>query len=68
MAKKTYPSLDGFRMLCAFLVIAIHTGVLTSFSETADFFATGVICRIVSLADFDSISNSVAIAVRRIDI
>ena len=46
MAKKTYPSLDGFRMLCAFLVIAIHTGVLTSFSETADFFATGVICRI----------------------
>lgn len=46
MTKKTYPALDWFRMVSAFLVVAIHTGVLSSFSETADFFLTGVLSRV----------------------
>ena len=46
MTEKTYSALDCFRMLCAFFVIAIHTGMFVSFSETADFFVTGVFCRV----------------------
>ncbi|MDO4452968.1 MAG: acyltransferase [Eubacteriales bacterium] len=46
MKEQKYPAMDWMRMICAFLVVAIHTSVLSSFSETADFFLTGIVCRI----------------------
>lgn len=46
MKSQTYPAFDWMRIICAFFVIAIHTSVLSSFSETADVFLTGMICRI----------------------
>lgn len=41
-----YGGLDYFRIISAFLVVAIHTSPLTSFSNTADFFFTRVLGRI----------------------
>lgn len=37
--------LDRFRLPAAFLVVAIHTGPLTSFTETGNFFLTSVLAR-----------------------
>ena len=45
MKKRQYPTLDIFRIVAAFFVVAIHTSVLSSFSENADFFLTGILCR-----------------------
>ncbi|MCI8513669.1 MAG: serine racemase VanT catalytic subunit [Lachnospiraceae bacterium] len=44
--KKQRAVLDGFRVLCAFLVVAIHTSPLLSVSETADFVLTRVFARV----------------------
>lgn len=44
--QKNYGRLDRFRLLAAFLVIAIHTSPLTSFSADADFFFTRVLARV----------------------
>ncbi len=38
--------LDRFRLPAAFLVVAIHTGPLTSFTETGDVFLTSVLARV----------------------
>jgi len=47
MAKKgTYGGLDAFRLIAAFLVIAIHTSPLLSYSDGADFFLTSVLARL----------------------
>lgn len=44
--QKNYGWLDRFRLIAAFLVIAIHTSPLTSFSVNADFFLTRVLARV----------------------
>lgn len=44
--EKTYGGLDRFRLLAAFLVAAIHTSPLGSFSSEADFFLTRVLARV----------------------
>lgn len=41
-----YTGVDVLRVVCAFLVIAIHTSPLLSFGEAADFYLTHAICRI----------------------
>ena len=43
---KNYVGLDCFRLFAAFLVIAIHTSPLLSFSETGDFILTRIIARV----------------------
>lgn len=43
---KKYGGLDMFRIVAAFLVVAIHTSPLSSFSGEADFFLTRVIARL----------------------
>ena len=45
-AKKNFGSLDGMKLLAAFLVVAIHTSPLESFSGNWDFFLTRVIARL----------------------
>ncbi|HZK19419.1 MAG TPA: serine racemase VanT catalytic subunit [Treponemataceae bacterium] len=44
--EKEYVGIDYFRIIAAFLVVAIHTSPLTDISETADFILTRVIARI----------------------
>lgn len=44
--QKNYGRLDRFRLIAAFLVIAIHTSPLTSVSANADFFFTRVLARV----------------------
>lgn len=44
--KMEYGGLDWFRMAAAFLVVAIHTSPLLSFTETGDFFLTRILARI----------------------
>ena len=44
--KKSYGGLDIFKMIAAFLVVAIHTSPLTSFSAEADFFLTRELARL----------------------
>ena len=44
--QKYYGWLDRFRLIAAFLVIAIHTSPLASFNGTADFFFTRVLARV----------------------
>ena len=44
--KKNYGGLDIFKMIAAFLVVAIHTSPLTSFNATADFFLTRELARL----------------------
>lgn len=46
MKKKEYVGIDYFRIIAAFLVVAIHTSPLTDISETADFILTRVIARV----------------------
>ncbi len=47
MAKnKGYAGIDYFRLAAAFLIIAIHTSPLASFSETGDFIFTRIIARV----------------------
>ena len=38
--RKNYAAIDNFRLIAAFLIVAIHTSPLKSFSETADFLVT----------------------------
>lgn len=44
--RRNYGAIDNFRMIAAFLIVAIHTAPLTSFSSTADFLVTYCIGRI----------------------
>ncbi len=46
MTKKSFAGIDGFRLVAALLVIAIHTSPLASYSQTADFVLTRVIARV----------------------
>ena len=41
-SESSYPGIDVFRVVAAFLVVAIHTSPLLSFSETADFVLTRI--------------------------
>lgn len=43
---KGYPALDIFRVVAAFLVVAIHTSPLLGISETGDFLFTRVLARL----------------------
>ncbi len=43
---KNYGGLDFFKMIAAFLVVAIHTSPLASFSAAADFFLTRELARL----------------------
>lgn len=43
---KAYTGIDYFRFLAAFLIIAIHTSPLSSFSETGDFILTRIVARV----------------------
>ena len=45
MKKKNLGSLDYFKMVAAFLVVAIHTSPLASFHGEADFVLTRIIAR-----------------------
>lgn len=44
--RRNYGGIDLFRLAAAFLVVAIHTSPLMSFSEEADFFLTRVLARL----------------------
>ncbi len=44
--KRSYGGLDVFRMIAAFLVVAIHTSPLGTFSAEADFFLTRELARL----------------------
>lgn len=44
--EKGYPGLDYFRIVAAFMIIAIHTSPLLSIDNTADFIFTRIIARI----------------------
>ena len=43
---KAYTGIDYFRCVAAFLVIAIHTSIFTTYSEQFDMIATRIIARI----------------------
>lgn len=45
-SKEEYGILDDFRMAVAFLVVAIHTSPLLTFTESGDFFMTRILARI----------------------
>lgn len=45
-AKAAYGGLDSFRIIAAFLVVAIHTSPLGSFSPEGDFFLTRILARV----------------------
>ncbi len=44
--RKAYTGIDYFRWIAAFLVIAIHTSPLTSYTEMGDFILTRIVARI----------------------
>lgn len=44
--QKEYGGLDDFRVIAAFLVVAIHTSPLLAFTETGDFFLTRILARV----------------------
>lgn len=44
--RKNYAAIDGFRIIAALLIVAIHTAPLSSFNETADFLVTYCLGRI----------------------
>lgn len=44
--EKAYTGIDYFRFIAAFLIIAIHTSPLSSFSETGDFILTRIAARV----------------------
>lgn len=46
LRKKKSAAIDPFRMAAAFLIVAIHTAPLSSFSETADFFFSYCFARV----------------------
>ena len=46
LPQKKSSAIDPFRMVAAFLIVAIHTAPLSSFSETADFFFSYCFARI----------------------
>ena len=46
MGDKTTGGLDRFRLIAAFLVVAIHTSPLSSYSVEADFFLTRILARL----------------------
>lgn len=43
---KAYTGIDVFRLIAAFLVVAIHTSPLTTYSETGDFILTRIAARV----------------------
>ena len=43
---KSYTGVDYFRLISAYLIIAIHTSPLTSVSATGDFIFTRIVARI----------------------
>lgn len=43
---KEYGGIDLFRMIAAFLIVAIHTSPLSSINETADFILTRIVARV----------------------
>lgn len=43
---KGYVGIDYFRVIAAFLIVAIHTSPFASFSETGDFIFTRIIARV----------------------
>ena len=43
---KSYRGIDYFRLIAAFLIIAIHTSPLSTYSETGDFILTRIISRV----------------------
>lgn len=43
---KSYRGIDYFRLIAAFLIIAIHTSPLSTYSETGDFILTRIIARV----------------------
>ncbi len=43
---KSYMGIDYFRFIAAFLIIAIHTSPLSTYSQTGDFILTRIIARI----------------------
>ena len=45
-ARSNHGGLDVFRFAAAFLVVAIHTSVVTSFNAEADFFFTRILARL----------------------
>ena len=46
MSKRNLKGIEYFRIAAAFLVVAIHTSPLASYSATADFIVTRVIARV----------------------
>lgn len=46
MTRRNFPALDWFRLVAAVLVVAIHTGPLSSFSPVADLWFTRVLARV----------------------
>ncbi|MCM1134354.1 MAG: alanine racemase [Clostridium sp.] len=44
--EKSYTGIDYFRLIAAFLIVAIHTSPLGSFSPTGDFILTRIIARV----------------------
>ncbi len=44
--RQAYTGIDIFRWAAAFLIVAIHTSPLASYSETGDFILTRVIARV----------------------
>lgn len=44
--KRDFPGLDAFRLVAAFLVVAIHTSPLWSVNQSADFLLTRVVARL----------------------
>ena len=43
--KEVYTGIDYFRIIAAFLIVAIHTSPLTTYSDTADFILTRIVAR-----------------------
>ena len=43
---KSYTGIDRFRLIAAYLIVAIHTSPLTSVSAEGDFILTRIIARI----------------------
>ena len=46
LVKEAYTGIDYFRIIAAFLIIAIHTSPFTTYSYTADFILTRIIARV----------------------
>lgn len=44
--EKAYTGIDGFRLIAAFLIVAIHTSPLSSFSLRGDFIFTRIVARV----------------------